>query len=47
MVDYILLSDGLAGSFAEIALKDNKSIVVFDNASQSSSKIAEDYNPLF
>jgi glycine oxidase len=48
MVDYIIVGSGLAGiSFSEIALNNNKSIVVFDNESQNSSKIAGGlYNPV-
>lgn len=48
MTDYIIVGCGLAGiAFAEMALKDNKSIVVFDNGSQSSSTIAGGlYNPV-
>ncbi|OCB74512.1 NAD(P)/FAD-dependent oxidoreductase [Flavobacterium crassostreae] len=48
MIDYILVGCGLAGiSFSEVALKNHKSIVVFDNESQNSSKIAGGlYNPV-
>lgn len=48
MVDYIIVGCGLAGiSFSEMALSKNKSIVVFDNESQNSSKIAGGlYNPV-
>jgi glycine oxidase len=48
MVDYIIVGSGLAGiSFAEMAMGNNKSIVVFDNESQNSSKIAGGlYNPV-
>jgi glycine oxidase len=48
MIDYLIVGSGIAGiSFAEIALQNNKSIVVFDNASQNSSKIAGGiYNPV-
>lgn len=48
MIDYIIVGSGLAGiSFSEIALNNNKSIVVFDNESQNSSKIAGGlYNPV-
>lgn len=48
MVDYLIIGSGLAGiSFAEIALKNNKSILVIDNDSQNSSKIAGGlYNPV-
>ncbi|WP_269226151.1 NAD(P)/FAD-dependent oxidoreductase [Flavobacterium eburneipallidum] len=48
MIDYIIVGSGLAGiSFAEVALQNNRSIVVFDNNSQNSSKIAAGlYNPV-
>ena len=48
MTDYIIVGCGLAGiAFAEEAIKNNKSILVFDNASQSSSTIAGGlYNPV-
>lgn len=48
MIDYIIVGSGLAGvSFAEIALKASKSILVFDNNSQPSSRIAGGlYNPV-
>jgi glycine/D-amino acid oxidase-like deaminating enzyme len=48
MIDYIIVGNGLAGiSFAEIALQNNKSILVFDNNSQPSSRIAGGlYNPV-
>lgn len=48
MIDFIIVGNGLAGiSFAEIALQNNKSIVVFDDDSQPSSKIAGGlYNPV-
>jgi glycine oxidase len=48
MIDYIIIGKGLAGiAFAETALQKNKSIVVFDNNSQNSSKIAAGiYNPI-
>ncbi len=48
MIDYLIIGSGLAGiSFSEIALKNNKSILVFDNCSQNSSKIAGGlYNPV-
>ena len=47
-VDYLIVGSGLAGiSFAEIALQNNKSILVLDNNSQNSSKIAGGlYNPV-
>ena len=48
MIDYLIVGSGLAGiSFSEIALANNKSIVVVDNDSQNSSKIAGGlYNPV-
>ncbi|MES2575871.1 MAG: FAD-dependent oxidoreductase [Bacteroidota bacterium] len=48
MIDYLIVGSGLAGiSFAEIALQNNKSILVLDNNSQNSSKIAAGlYNPV-
>lgn len=48
MIDYLIIGCGLAGiSFSEIALKNNKSILVLDNNSQNSSKIAGGlYNPV-
>lgn len=48
MIDYLIVGCGLAGiSFAEKALQYDKTIVVFDNDSQSSSKIAGGlYNPV-
>ena len=48
MIDFIIVGNGLAGiSFAEIALQNNKSILVFDNNSQPSSRIAGGlYNPV-
>lgn len=48
MVDFIIVGAGLAGiSFAEVALQNGKSIIVFDNDSQTSSKIAAGiYNPV-
>jgi len=48
MIDYLIVGSGLAGiAFAEIALEDNKSILVFDNDSQQSSKVAGGlYNPV-
>lgn len=48
MIDYLIIGSGLAGiSFAEIALQNNKSILVLDNSSQNSSKIAGGlYNPV-
>lgn len=48
MIDYLIIGSGLAGiSFSEIALKNNKSILVLDNNSQNSSRIAGGlYNPV-
>ena len=48
MIDYLIIGSGLAGiSFAEVALQNDKSIYVFDNNSQNSSKIAGGlYNPV-
>ncbi|RVT74378.1 FAD-binding oxidoreductase [Flavobacterium sufflavum] len=48
MIDYLIVGCGLAGiSFSEIALANNKSVLVVDNESQNSSKIAGGlYNPV-
>lgn len=48
MIDYLIVGSGLAGiAFAETALENNKSILVFDNNSQQSSKVAGGlYNPV-
>jgi glycine/D-amino acid oxidase-like deaminating enzyme len=48
MIDFLIVGSGLAGvSFSEIALQNNKSILVLDNNSQNSSKIAGGlYNPV-
>lgn len=48
MIDYLIIGSGLAGiAFAETALENNKSILVFDNNSQQSSKVAGGlYNPV-
>jgi glycine oxidase len=48
MIDYLIIGSGLAGiSFAETALQNDKSILVLDNNSQNSSKIAGGlYNPV-
>lgn len=48
MIDYLIIGSGLAGiSFSEIALQHNKTILVIDNDSQNSSKIAGGlYNPV-
>lgn len=48
MIDYIIVGSGIAGvCFSELSLQNNKSIIVFDNNSQPSSKIAGGmYNPV-
>ncbi|MGO4770716.1 NAD(P)/FAD-dependent oxidoreductase [Flavobacterium sp. W22_SRS_FK3] len=48
MLDYIIIGSGLAGiSFAEVALKNNKSILVIDDKSKVSSIVAGGlYNPV-
>lgn len=48
MIDYLIIGSGLAGiSFAEVALRNDKSILVLDDNSQNSSKIAGGlYNPV-
>ncbi|MGO4904482.1 NAD(P)/FAD-dependent oxidoreductase [Flavobacterium sp. W20_MBD1_R3] len=48
MIDFLIVGSGLAGiSFAEVALRNDKSILVLDNNSQNSSKIAGGlYNPV-
>lgn len=48
MIDYLIVGSGLAGiSFAELALKNNKTILVIDDKSQTSSTIAGGlYNPV-
>jgi len=48
MIDYIIVGSGLAGiAFAETALKNNKTIRVFENHSQNSSTVAGGlYNPV-
>jgi len=48
MLDYLIVGSGLAGiSFAEVALKNNKSILVLDDKSQNSSNVAGGlYNPV-
>jgi glycine oxidase len=48
MLDYLIVGSGLAGiAFAEIALENNKTILVVDDHSQNSSKIAGGlYNPV-
>lgn len=48
MIDYLIVGCGLAGiAFAETALQNGKSIYVFDNDSQQSSRVAGGlYNPV-
>lgn len=48
MIDYLIVGCGLAGiSFSEIALQNNKSILVIDDNSQVSSRVAGGlYNPV-
>ncbi|HEY6143186.1 MAG TPA: FAD-dependent oxidoreductase [Flavobacterium sp.] len=48
MIDYLIIGSGLAGiSFAEVALQNDKTILILDNNSQNSSKIAGGlYNPV-
>ena len=48
MIDYLIVGSGLAGiSFAETAMHHQKSILIIDNHSQSSSLIAGGlYNPV-
>lgn len=48
MLDYIIVGSGIAGvSFAELALQNNKTFVVYDNYSTNSSRIAGGlYNPV-
>lgn len=48
MIDYLIVGSGLAGiAFAEQALQHGKSILVFDNHSSQSSKVAGGiYNPV-
>lgn len=48
MYDYIIVGAGIAGiSFAETAINNDKSVVVFENESQNSSRIAAGlYNPV-
>lgn len=48
MLDYIIVGSGLAGiAFSEMALQNDKSIFVFNNQSQNSSRIAGGlYNPV-
>jgi glycine oxidase len=48
MIDYLIIGNGIAGvCFAELALQNNKTILVFDNGSQPSSRVAGGlYNPV-
>ena len=48
MLDYIIVGSGLAGiAFSEMALQNDKTIFVFNNQSQNSSRIAGGlYNPV-
>ncbi len=48
MVDFLIVGCGLAGvAFAETALQNNKSVIVFDDNSQTSSTVAAGlYNPV-
>ena len=48
MIDYLIIGSGLAGiSFAEVALKYNKTILVIDDKSHVSSRVAGGlYNPV-
>jgi glycine oxidase len=48
MLDYIIVGSGLAGiAFSEVALQNDKTIFVFNNQSQNSSRIAGGlYNPV-
>lgn len=48
MIDYLIVGSGLAGiSFSELAMQNQKTILVIDNQSQSSSLIAGGlYNPV-
>lgn len=48
MIDFLIIGSGLAGiSFSETVLKHNQSVLVFDNGSQNSSKVAGGlYNPV-
>jgi glycine/D-amino acid oxidase-like deaminating enzyme len=48
MIDYLIVGAGIAGiSFSEFALKNKKSILVFDDSSQPSSRVAGGmYNPV-
>jgi glycine oxidase len=48
MIDYLIIGSGLAGiSFAEVALKNNKIILVIDDKSHVSSRVAGGlYNPV-
>ncbi|WDF64322.1 NAD(P)/FAD-dependent oxidoreductase [Flavobacterium sp. KACC 22763] len=48
MLDYLIVGSGLAGiSFAEVALNNNKTILLLDDESQNSSRVAGGlYNPV-
>lgn len=48
MLDYLIVGSGLAGiSFAEVALKNNKTFLVLDDKSQNSTRVAGGlYNPV-
>lgn len=48
MIDYLIIGAGIAGiSFSEFAIQNNKSILVFDDNSQPSSRVAGGmYNPV-
>src|SRR6187402_35101 len=48
MIDFLIIGSGLAGiSFAETALQNDKSILVFENYSQNSTRVAGGlYNPV-
>ena len=48
MIDFLIIGSGLAGiSFSETVLKHNQSVLVFDDGSQNSSKVAGGlYNPV-
>lgn len=48
MIDFLIVGNGIAGvCFVELALQNNKTVLVFDNDSQPSSRIAGGlYNPV-
>src|SRR5690242_17153884 len=48
MIDFLIVGSGLAGiCFAETALQNNKTILVFENNSQNSTRVAGGlYNPV-